>query len=187
MPITQSQRMDFLWVRWLGQDVTYQSVSKAKHLLCVDFVPTDTPDPFRFLDSQIIIRVVHPIPAFAHGKTSELMGPSISRQPQENHKDWQAQGQQPLVTDITKEWEDLDDVVGDFNSPVTNTLPADSSNGTAQDADTQNDYRYYYVNNSSGDEAAGGEKDEDAEIDLGTEDGESHTDAQYDKPDYAEL
>jgi hypothetical protein len=52
------------------------------------FVDSLDPEAFGFLDPGEVIRGVHIIPAFAHGRTSDLLGPSISRQPAENDKDW---------------------------------------------------------------------------------------------------
>lgn len=83
------QRMEFLWVRWIGRDATYRSGFKAKRLPRVGFVPMDHEDPFGFLDPQLVIRAVHLMPAFAHGRTDELLGPSIVRQPRERNEDWQ--------------------------------------------------------------------------------------------------
>ncbi|THG96656.1 hypothetical protein EW026_g5211 [Hermanssonia centrifuga] len=67
----EPRRLDFLWVRWFGRDLT-------------------TPDElaFGFLDPDLICRGVHIIPAFAHGKTSELLGPSIVRSVSDNDEDW---------------------------------------------------------------------------------------------------
>lgn len=84
----ESQRLNFLWVRWLGRDLSYKSGFKAKRYPRVGFVNDDSSDMFGFLDPRALVRGVHLIPAFAYGKTTELLGPSIVRQPQEKHEDW---------------------------------------------------------------------------------------------------
>jgi hypothetical protein len=85
---TEPQQMDFLWVRWFGRDLSYKSGFKAKRLHRLGFLPNDEPGAFAFLDPQEIIRAVHLIPAFAYGRTSSLLSPSIARQPSENNEDW---------------------------------------------------------------------------------------------------
>ena len=84
-------RMDFLWVRWLGRDLSYKAGWKARRLPRVGFVPDDTPDSgaFGFLDPAVVIHAVHLIPAFSEGKTAELLKPSIARRESDNDEDWQ--------------------------------------------------------------------------------------------------
>lgn len=83
------ERMDFLWVRWLGEDPLYHSGFKAKRLPRVGFVPFEDGGAFGFLDPGEIIRAVHLVPAFAHGRTKDLLAPSIARHPKEKDEDWQ--------------------------------------------------------------------------------------------------
>ena len=83
------QRIDFLWVRWLGRDISHKSGFKAHRLPRVGFVPETDPEAFGFLDPQDVLRAVHLIPAFAHGLTSELLGPSIARRRNECDEDWE--------------------------------------------------------------------------------------------------
>lgn len=80
--------MDFLWVRWFGRDLTYKSGFKAKHLHRIGFVPQEDPLVFGFLDPQEIIRAVHLIPAYTHGRSPDALGPSLARHPRENDEDW---------------------------------------------------------------------------------------------------
>jgi hypothetical protein len=82
---SEPQKMEFLWVRWFGRDLTYRAGWRAKRLHRLGF---DEQDPFGFLDPNVVIRGVHLIPAFAHGRTSEKLPPSIARQPSENDEDW---------------------------------------------------------------------------------------------------
>lgn len=79
------QKMEFLWVRWFGRDMGYRAGWKAKRLHRVGFTDCDT---FGFLNPNEVIRGVHLIPAFAHGRTSDYLAPSIARQPCENNEDW---------------------------------------------------------------------------------------------------
>lgn len=87
---TEPQHIEFLWVRWFGDDATHRSGFKAKRLPRVGFVPDEMlHEPFGFLDPSEIIRAVHLMPAFAYGRTQGLLGHSIARQPSENDEDWQ--------------------------------------------------------------------------------------------------
>ncbi|KAI0280070.1 hypothetical protein BC826DRAFT_875634, partial [Russula brevipes] len=43
---------------------------------------------FTFLDPDQIIRGVHLIPGFAHGKSSHALGPSLARLPSDKDEDW---------------------------------------------------------------------------------------------------
>ncbi|THG92874.1 hypothetical protein EW026_g8186 [Hermanssonia centrifuga] len=71
----EPQRLEFLWTRRLHR---------------IGFVDVDEPEQFAFgfLDPDLICRGVHVIPAFAHGKTSELLGPSVVRSVSDNDEDW---------------------------------------------------------------------------------------------------
>lgn len=82
------QKMVFLWVRWFGRDLKYRAGWTPRRLHRVGFVDSDDPQAFGFLDPSEVIRGVHMIPAFAHGRTSNLLGPSIARQAAENNEDW---------------------------------------------------------------------------------------------------
>ena len=92
------QVLEFLWVRWFGQDADYNAGSTGHHLYRVGFVPDDPIDlndptqvsgAFGFIDPAEVIRGIHLIPAFAYGKTDGLLGPSIARPLQDNDHDWQ--------------------------------------------------------------------------------------------------
>jgi len=51
----------------------------------IGFVPEEDPSAFGFLDPALVIRACHLMPAFADGRTSELLrsGPSRARAPDE--------------------------------------------------------------------------------------------------------
>ncbi|KIJ50228.1 hypothetical protein M422DRAFT_245470 [Sphaerobolus stellatus SS14] len=85
------RKMHFLWVIWFGRDSSYCSGPQYHHLDRIGFVHNeDDTEPFGFVDPARIIRSVHLIPAFAHGKTNELLGKSIARRYQEDQEeDWQ--------------------------------------------------------------------------------------------------
>ncbi|KAJ7760884.1 hypothetical protein DFH07DRAFT_740473, partial [Mycena maculata] len=72
-------RMEFVWVRWFGRDLSRSGLGgwKFKRLHRVGFIDAD--QAFGFLDPAEIIRGCHLIPAFHHGRTSSLLGPSIAR------------------------------------------------------------------------------------------------------------
>jgi hypothetical protein len=85
---TEIQRVDFLWVRWFGRDLSHKGGWQARRLHRLGFIHGEESDAFSFLDPDEIIRGAHLIPAFAHGVTDELLGPSIARQDDEGDKDW---------------------------------------------------------------------------------------------------
>jgi hypothetical protein len=88
-PSFEPQQMDFVWVRWFGRDPNnYRSGWKAKRLHRIGFIPADTAGAFGFLDPQQIIRGVHLIPAFAHGRTNSLLSASIARPLHDDNEDW---------------------------------------------------------------------------------------------------
>ncbi|KAJ3006675.1 hypothetical protein NUW54_g3842 [Trametes sanguinea] len=72
------QRLDFLWVRWYDHDMDYPSGFLERRLPRLRFLDASDPDsvPFGFVDPCEVIRAAHIIPAFAHGTTEELLGPS---------------------------------------------------------------------------------------------------------------
>lgn len=70
-------RVEFLHVRWFGSVPGWNSGDKAKRLDQIGFVPHDAvTEPYGFVSLSHIIRACHLIPAFAHGKTSELLPPA---------------------------------------------------------------------------------------------------------------
>ena len=82
---SESQRMEFLGVRWFGHNLSHRAGWKSK---CLHRVGFDEQDQFGFLDPNDVIRGVHLIPTFAHGYTPDKLGSSIARQPNENNEDW---------------------------------------------------------------------------------------------------
>ncbi|KDR76734.1 hypothetical protein GALMADRAFT_225666 [Galerina marginata CBS 339.88] len=88
---SQTRRMDFLWVRWFEIDRGYAAGWKARRLHRIRFVNSDSPTAFGFLDPSDVIRGSHLLPAFAHGTTGRLLGPSIARRADEKDledRDW---------------------------------------------------------------------------------------------------
>lgn len=92
------QELKFLWVRWFGSDLDCDSGWNTHHLHHIGFVVDDPIDPnnpigasgaFAFIDPAEVIRGVHLIPAFTHGKMSELLEPSIACPQKDNNEDWQ--------------------------------------------------------------------------------------------------
>jgi hypothetical protein len=78
------QRMDFLWVRWLGRNPDYDAGWQKRRLFQVGYIP----GAFGFLDPKVIIRGIHLIPGFSTGRTKDLMGPSIARPVSDKDEDW---------------------------------------------------------------------------------------------------
>ena len=87
---TKSRRLEVLWVRWFGLDVLHDGDWESRRLPRVRFIEHNEEEggTFGFLDPTVVIRGVHLIPVFAHGKTTELLAPSVARQPMEKDEDW---------------------------------------------------------------------------------------------------
>ncbi|THU80937.1 hypothetical protein K435DRAFT_694658, partial [Dendrothele bispora CBS 962.96] len=71
--VRKSQSMEFLWVRWLGEEPNYRYGFKSARLPKVGFVPDTDDYAFGFLDPSQVIRACHLIPNFANGRTLELL------------------------------------------------------------------------------------------------------------------
>lgn len=67
------QRMEFLWVRWLGVVPGYSFGRKRARLPKLGFIPDSDDYAFGFLDPLLVIRGCHLLPAFADGKTNDLL------------------------------------------------------------------------------------------------------------------
>ncbi|KAG6881621.1 hypothetical protein C0992_000614, partial [Termitomyces sp. T32_za158] len=72
------QRIEFLWVRWYGREVSLKSGWGSRRLHKIGFVDGDDDAAFGFLNPAQVIRGVRLIPSFCNGKTSEPLPPSIS-------------------------------------------------------------------------------------------------------------
>lgn len=67
------QRVEFLWVRWLGV-VPEHSFGRHKATLPkIGFVPDSDEYAFGFLDPSLVLRGCHLLPSFADGRTTELL------------------------------------------------------------------------------------------------------------------
>ena len=67
------QRMDFLWVRWFGEEPGYRYGFHHARLPKVGYVESSDDYAFGFLDPKHVIRGCHLIPAFHGGRTSALL------------------------------------------------------------------------------------------------------------------
>ena len=67
------QRMEFLWVRWMGLVPDYSFRHLEACLPKIGFVPDCDEFAFGFLDPSLVLRGSHLIPAFADGRTTELL------------------------------------------------------------------------------------------------------------------
>lgn len=84
------QHMEFLWVRWFGIEPRYRSGFKVARLPKVGFVPEADESAFGFLDPSLVLRGCHLVPAFAAGRTNQLLktvSPTAARHPDETD-DW---------------------------------------------------------------------------------------------------
>ena len=77
----EAQHMEFVWVRWYGNEPDHVSGSGVARLHKIGFVPSSDPGAFGFLDPSLIIRACHLVPSFADGRTDLLLrrGPSAGR------------------------------------------------------------------------------------------------------------
>lgn len=84
------QPIEIAWIRWFGRAMDAVGGFKKARLDRIGFVPSDQEAPFGFLDPSLILRVVHLVPGFAHGRTNELLpGASVIRQQQaSDDEDW---------------------------------------------------------------------------------------------------
>lgn len=67
------QHVEFLWVRWFSLATGHRYGFKAARLPKIGFVPQSDQRAFGFLDPSLIVRGSHLIPAFAGGRTTELL------------------------------------------------------------------------------------------------------------------
>ena len=72
------QDMQFLWVQWFGVEPDHRSGLKVGRLPKIGFVPENDSQAFGFLDLSLVIRGCHLIPAFADGRSSELLTTSVT-------------------------------------------------------------------------------------------------------------
>ena len=75
-------RMEFLWVRWLGVVPGHSFGKKHARLPKIGFVPDSDEFAFGFLDPSHVVRGCHLIPSFVDGKTQDLLstdGRSLGR------------------------------------------------------------------------------------------------------------
>lgn len=66
------QEMEFLWVRWLGRDLSddYHEGWMSRCLSRVGFVDCEKDLAFGFLNPALVVRAIHLIPCFASGRTN---------------------------------------------------------------------------------------------------------------------
>jgi hypothetical protein len=83
----QPQKMEFLFVRWYGRDLSHRAGWTARRLHRIGFLTDDDADAYGFLDPNDIVRAIHLIPAFAlgdHGDVNMPIGLSSAR----SYRDW---------------------------------------------------------------------------------------------------
>jgi hypothetical protein len=84
------QHMEFLWIRWFGVEQNYIAGSHVARLPKIGFVPDTDEDAFGFLDPSLVLRGCHLVPAFAAGRTNNLLRTvslTAARHPEETD-DW---------------------------------------------------------------------------------------------------
>ncbi|KIO28249.1 hypothetical protein M407DRAFT_39998, partial [Tulasnella calospora MUT 4182] len=70
------QRLDVLWIRWLGEDPGYVGNPGVRRLERVGYVPEGL-FAFGFIDPDVVVRAAHLIPAFIYEKTDKLLTRSL--------------------------------------------------------------------------------------------------------------
>ncbi|KAI0684253.1 hypothetical protein C8T65DRAFT_593884, partial [Cerioporus squamosus] len=83
--------LNILWVRWFELDTSYVSGFQHRRLPRLQFVDADHPslNPFGFIDPSNVLRASYLMPAFNHGETKHLLGPSpLARRPMDNDADF---------------------------------------------------------------------------------------------------
>ena len=73
-----ARRMDFLWVRWFGDEPSYRSGFRRARLPKIGFVESTDDFAFSFVDPANVIRGCHLIPAFNAGRSADLLPHSRS-------------------------------------------------------------------------------------------------------------
>ncbi|TFY73276.1 hypothetical protein EWM64_g10736, partial [Hericium alpestre] len=82
------RRMEFLWVRWFGRADTSRTRRNLRRLQRVGFVPDEDDEAYGFVDPADVIRGVHLIPAFAHGKEEDVFEEISSGEVVTEKDDW---------------------------------------------------------------------------------------------------
>lgn len=87
----EPQTVSVLWVRWMQRNAVGLTGPNSQNYTQVSYVPwSDTPgSAFDFIDPSHIIRGCHLVPAFALGRTRNLLDPSVARDPGPEG-DWRA-------------------------------------------------------------------------------------------------
>jgi len=82
-----TRRMDFLWVRWFGEEPGYRSGFRQAHLPKIGFVESTDDFAFSFVDPANVVRGCHLIPAFSAGRSTDLLPHSRSAARRANPED----------------------------------------------------------------------------------------------------
>ncbi|KAL6305510.1 hypothetical protein BKA93DRAFT_707118, partial [Sparassis latifolia] len=82
------KRVEFLLVRWLGEDPDWRGGWHARRLDRIGFIPASDDSAFGILDPSDILRACHLIPAFALGRTNGLLNQSRLARRQNEQDDW---------------------------------------------------------------------------------------------------
>ena len=77
----ETLKTDFLWIRWFKRDRSAPGGFKTRRLHRVRFIDGHDPRAFGFISPDAILRGVHLIPAFHHGKLDD-----------ENEVQWNIEG-----------------------------------------------------------------------------------------------
>ncbi|KAF9470995.1 hypothetical protein BDN70DRAFT_820601, partial [Pholiota conissans] len=74
------QRMEFLWVRWLGIEPDRSFGQQQALLPKIGFIPDSDEFAFGFLDPSLVLRACHLLPSFVDGRTNKLLTPMPNNQ-----------------------------------------------------------------------------------------------------------
>ncbi|KAK1235358.1 hypothetical protein PQX77_001424 [Marasmius sp. AFHP31] len=71
--VKKTRRKNFLWVCWFERDMEYDCGFEAKRLPRLQFMDSESPDAFGFVDPAHVLRTCHIVNAPAHGTTVDLL------------------------------------------------------------------------------------------------------------------
>ncbi|KIO30648.1 hypothetical protein M407DRAFT_20363 [Tulasnella calospora MUT 4182] len=156
------QRLDVLWIRWLGEDPGYVGNPGVRRLERVGYVP-EGPFAFGFIDPDVVVRAAHLIPAFIYEKTDKLLTRSLFWDCQDG--DWENYYVNPFVDrDMLSRF--LGTGVGHTHRHFTH--PTLLSAETIEDVEVMGYGDSMEVDNSDGHTDGGAEMDRALSEDIGS-------------------
>jgi len=185
----ETQRFDFLWVRWLGNEPDNNPGARSQRLMKLGYVQNDKDQiPFGFLDPAHVVRGCHLIPAFNSGRTRDLLDHSFI---QTERGDW--------TNFYVNEFVDRDmrvrflqlgvghigyrrshmpsgDAAVDYEFSSESAPPNEARAGSAADADQSNDVEDLLHHDFEAESQDGSDSDEEGQTDSDEEEADEESD-----------